>query len=724
MDGGFVVAAWTNSFGEGDTDFLVLKLDELGNVEWQKTYGGFEREVPYSIRQTSDGGFIVGGWTRTFGPSGEYFWILKLGQFGNIEWQKTYGSLSSNWLSSIQETFSSDGTPDGYIVAGYGAGGGLWILKLNQDGNVTWSGGYYEGTWQKTYSDGLSHGLAQSIQQTKDGGYIVAGRTADFIGDNFDFWVLKLLANGDVDWQYTYDGNNWEEAFSVQQTFLPNGTPDGYVVAGNTDTFGNGSMDIWVLKLNSGGGIQWQKTYGSASVDTVSSIDQTTDGGFVMSGWTNSFGDGSGEAWVLKLDSKGRVGPTADGITWQKTYGGSGLDNAYYVQQTTDGGFVVAGRNGSLRPGADIWVLKLGAKGEIDSSCTFISDTSETGVGTTVSPALTLAAGVDSTVEPVDTIVDAHFSNIESNEQCTGIDIPLLAYSANTITDCGNGDGFVDPGEEIDINITVQNIGSEGAYNANGVLSTVTTGVNVTVATAAFPDISAGDLGTSPTPFEFDVETGVPCGMLIGFTLDLTYEDGWGNSLSKTASFHVPVGVSGELLLSEQFDAGLPAMWTVENGGNNTNCGDACTWSDADPCDRDPVIDNLESTYMIVDSMCAGVAIMDEVLITPQINANAASAVTLQFDHKFLGFPGDLQNDDFATVMVRSAQTLGFWDELIKWDENGSNSGTIFLDATLQCAGYADCQFGFRYESFVDWYWGIDNVFVAGTGGCNPATCP
>jgi len=221
-DGGYIVAGRTNSFGAGNDDVWVLKLDTDGAVEWQYTYGGTGNEGPNSIQQTSDGGYIVAGDTNSFGAGGWDAWVLKLDSDGAVEWQYTYGGTGTEVASSIQQT--SDG---GYIVAGYtysfGAGNNdVWILKLDSDGTVE---------WQCTYG-GASYDVSRSVQQTSDGGYIVAGYTYSFGTGDSDFWVLKLDSTGNVDWQYMYGDAYSDYAYSIQQT-----NDGGYIVAGETDPF-------------------------------------------------------------------------------------------------------------------------------------------------------------------------------------------------------------------------------------------------------------------------------------------------------------------------------------------------------------------------------------------------------------------------------------------------------------------------------------------------------
>ncbi|OGW53609.1 MAG: hypothetical protein A2Y81_06685, partial [Nitrospirae bacterium RBG_13_43_8] len=343
LDGGYIVAGSTDSFGAGSSDAWVLKLDDNGNVQWQKTYGGPGYDYVNSIEQTLDGGYIVTVFTDSFGAGSSDAWVLKLDDNGNVQWQKTYGGAGYDYANSIQQTL--DG---GYIVAGSSKSfenaciwefRDLWILKLDGNGNVQ---------WQKSYGFTCGKNDAYSVQQTSDGGFIVAGET--YYSDT-NVLVLKLDGNGNVQWQKSYGSTSHEHAYSIQQTL-----DGGYIVVGSTNSFGAAGSDAWVLKLDGSGNVQWQKTYGGPLDEYANSIQQTLDGGYIMTGNTNSFGAGNSDTWVLKLDGSGNM-------QWQKTYGGSNLDSAYSIQQTLDGGFIVAGGTGAGAFGdngdENVWVLKL-----------------------------------------------------------------------------------------------------------------------------------------------------------------------------------------------------------------------------------------------------------------------------------------------------------------------------------------------------------------------------
>ncbi len=346
-DGGYIAAGNVASLDTGENDFWVLKLDSNGDITWQKTYGGSDNDYATAIQQTVDGGYIVAGTTSSFGAGESDPWLLKLDSNGDITWQKTYGGTRFDYATAVQQTV--DG---GYIVAGntssFGAGEiDLWLLKLDGSGEII---------WQKAYG-GSGFDWAFSMQQTTDGGYIIVGDTFSFGAGENDLWVLKLDNSGAVSWQKTYGGSGFDWAFSVQQT-----SDGGYIVVADTFSFGAGEVDIWILKLDSNGDITWQKTYGSSDFDWPASVEQTIDGGYIVAGGTYSFGAGKDDLWVLKLDSNGD-------ITWQKTYGGSDNDYAASIRQTANGGYVVAGTTSSFGAGEDdLWVLMLDSNGEIPGS--------------------------------------------------------------------------------------------------------------------------------------------------------------------------------------------------------------------------------------------------------------------------------------------------------------------------------------------------------------------
>ncbi len=407
-DSGFIVAGSTSSFGtEGDC--WVIKLDNNGNVSWEKTYGGSNADLVQSIQQTTDGCYVMAGRTYSFGSGNGDVWVLKLGSSGSVIWQKTYGGNSEDISYFIQQT-----TDGGYIVAGitrsYGAGNWDYlILKLDEYGDVS---------WQKTYGKNGSD-VARMIRQTTDGGYIVAGYTRSSGAGSYDYWLLKLDSTGNTAWQKTYGGNSDDYSYSIRQT-----TDGGYIVAGETRSFGAGNSDFWVLKLDSNGNVTWQKTYGGSSEDFTYSIWQTIDGDYVAGGFTQSFGAGSYDYWVLKLDDNGN-------IVWQKTYGLSNNEGVLSIQQTADKGYIVAGpMRISSASDADFGVLKIDGSGDIPS-CNLIGSSNAVLSGLTVSGINTNVTGQVSHLDVIDTVITSQDSSAEVAIICEKITlIELSSFNA------------------------------------------------------------------------------------------------------------------------------------------------------------------------------------------------------------------------------------------------------------------------------------------------------
>jgi uncharacterized delta-60 repeat protein len=341
-DGGYIVAGVTNSFGAGSYDFYVVKTNSQGDTLWTHTYGGSNHDWACSVQQTADGGYIVAGYTHSFGAGYSDFFLVKTNSQGDTLWTRTYGGSDYDNAYSVQQT--ADG---GYIVAGFtdsfGAGrSDVYLVKTNSQGDTLWT---------RTYGGSASDG-AWSGRQTPDGGYIVAGTTYSFGAGNYDLYVVKTNSQGDTLWTRTYGGGSGDEALSVQRT-----ADGGYIVAGYTESFGAGLYDFYLVKTDSLGDTLWTRTYGGSSWEYAYSVQQTTDSGYVMAGYTYSFGAGWNDLYLVKTNSHG-------GILWTRTYGGSTWDEAQSVQQTSDGGYIVAGYTESFGAGSrDFYLVKTGPDG-------------------------------------------------------------------------------------------------------------------------------------------------------------------------------------------------------------------------------------------------------------------------------------------------------------------------------------------------------------------------
>jgi len=338
-DGGYIVAGKTSG------DVYLIKTNSSGDTLWTRTYGdgGVYDDYGYSVQQTTDGGYIVAGYTESYGAGLYDVYLIKTDSLGDTLWKRTYGGVENNYYgNSVQQT-----TDGGYIVAGYtdsydvGLGlEGVYLIKTDSLGDTLWT---------RTYGgkSGVFGSYGESVQQTTDGGYIVAGWTdCDPYGLGlYDVYLIKTDSLGDTLWTRTYGGGNWDFGKSVQQT-----SDGGYIVAGYTDSYGAGVGDVYLIKTNSLGDTLWTRTYGGTNFDEGYSVQQTTDGGYIVAGYTESYGAGENDIYLIKTNASGNT-------LWTKTYGGTGYDAGYSVQQTTDGGYIVAGET---RPyGADYWDVYL-----------------------------------------------------------------------------------------------------------------------------------------------------------------------------------------------------------------------------------------------------------------------------------------------------------------------------------------------------------------------------
>jgi len=290
-DGGYAITGFTSSFGAGKDDVYVVKLDANGNLQWTKTIGEKERDRGNSLIQTSDGGYAIAGLTQSFRAGETDVYVVKLDANGNLQWTKTIGGLGYDGGASLIQT--SDG---GYAITGvtssFGAGeGDVYVVKLDANGNLQWT---------KTIG-GPGEEAGFSLIQTSDGGYAVAGSTTSFGVGGADVYVVKLDANGNLQWTKTIGGPGDELGISLIQT-----SDGGYAIAGSTTSFGVGEADVYFVKLDANGNLQRTKTIGAKNENPIrSSIIQTSDGSYVIAGTTRSFGSGGMDVYVVKLDKNG-----------------------------------------------------------------------------------------------------------------------------------------------------------------------------------------------------------------------------------------------------------------------------------------------------------------------------------------------------------------------------------------------------------------------------------
>ena len=300
---------------------------------WTKTFGGSEWEEGFCVQQTNDGGYIIVGYSNTFGYGGDNVYLVKTDFQGNQLWYRTFGGAYNDRGFDVKQT------PDnGFIIVGRtNAVWDVYLIKTNNNGYSQWT---------RTFG-GNGSDIGYSVQLTMDGGYIIAGETASFGAGSVDVYLIKTDGNGYQQWYNTFGGISADEGWSVQQT-----TDGGYIIAGCTASFGAGSFDVYLIKTDESGNQQWDQTYGGISADFGKSMQQTADGGCVIAGWTSSFGAGSRDVYLIKTDVYGNQ-------QWSQTFGGTGFDYGNHVHQTSDSGYIITGHIDSLGISHnDVYVVK------------------------------------------------------------------------------------------------------------------------------------------------------------------------------------------------------------------------------------------------------------------------------------------------------------------------------------------------------------------------------
>ena len=387
--GGFAVAGYTSSFGAGGGDLFLIKFNSSDSVQWAKAVGGTNWDAGSSVIQTSDSGFVVAGHTYSFGAGSNDLFIVKFNSSGSVQWAKAVGGTNYDWGSSVVQTSDS-----GFVVAGgtgsFGAGGfDLFLVKFNSSGSVQWAKAV----------GGTNSDAGFSVVQTSDGGFVVAGETRSFgAAGSDDLFLVKLDSSGSVQWAKAVGGTYPDAGFSVVQTY-----DSGFVVAG--EIYRSASFDdLFLVKFNSSGSVQWAKAVGGTSSDCGESVIQTSDSGFAVAGYTQSFGAGNEDLFLMKFNSSGSM-------QWAKAIGGTRDDRGNSVVQTSDNGLVVAGRTQSFGAGNDdLFLVKFGS----DGSCCI--GTSVTPTVTTVSPTVNSPSPSTATPTPTVTTVSPTVTTVSPTE--------------------------------------------------------------------------------------------------------------------------------------------------------------------------------------------------------------------------------------------------------------------------------------------------------------------
>jgi hypothetical protein len=327
-DGGYIITGVTgNNFYSNDIDLWLIRTDENGDTLWTRTFGGDSSDAGYSVAETSDGGYIITGRTMSYGADFNDVWLIKTNASGDSLWTKTFEGRSGQ---SIYET--NDG---GYVFIG------SKLIKTDPNGDTLWTKNHWGG---------------RSLQLTNDGGYILTGKVVYNpwslpYKQNSDVILVKTDEKGDTLWTKTFGGDGFDSGSSVQQT-----KDGGYIIAGTSHSFNtDGSTDVWLIKTNMNGDTLWTRTFSSADsvTDAGSSVHITEDGGYLIQGITYF---SNRDLFLIKTDTDGN-------ILWTKIVGGPFNDDGSSVIRALDNGYIITGGTQSCDSCYhDVWIVKIGAE--------------------------------------------------------------------------------------------------------------------------------------------------------------------------------------------------------------------------------------------------------------------------------------------------------------------------------------------------------------------------
>jgi hypothetical protein len=330
-DGGYIVAGFTRSIGAGGYDMYVIKFSATGAVVWDTTYGGAKDDQAYAVEPTADGGYAVCGFTNSHGAGIEDVYLIKTDAGGDTVWTRTYGGTAGDAGYDLKTLPDS-----GFIIAGV-KGSDVYLIRTDANGDTVWT---------RTYG-GSGNDFANSLIPTADGGYAIAGATNSYGAGESDVYLIKVDAQGNLLWSKTFGGAKNDWGSSIVQT------PDhGLIIAGYTESFGHGAFDIYLIRTDANGDTVWTRTIGGDKSEGAYSVCSTADGSIIIAGFTESWGNGGMDLYLVKTGSDGNQ-------DWSAIYGGSADDIAYGLTATPDGGFIAVGYTKSFGLGsADVYILK------------------------------------------------------------------------------------------------------------------------------------------------------------------------------------------------------------------------------------------------------------------------------------------------------------------------------------------------------------------------------
>jgi hypothetical protein len=394
-DGGYIFLS-NDSINTNNYDINLIKINSIGDTLWTRTYGGVGIDIGCAVRQTSDNGYIISGYTNSFGTDSSGVYLIKTNNLGTEIWSKTFHKTQyGNWGLSILQT-----NEGGYLIGGVSYNPSFshpnsrncYLIKTDNNGNLL---------WDRVIGD---YAVCKCVNKTNDGGFVITGFIA--YSENPIVWeafLFKTDSNGNILWRKTFRSIDDTEGEFVQQT-----SDSGFIMTGITQNFGAGGNDVLLVKTNSIGDTLWTKTYGGIGNEVGYSILQTSDGSYIITGVTSSFGSGDYGMYLIKTDSNGDT-------LWTKTYGGTGRDVGFSAIQCTDGGYIINGYTNSFGDNHYRYYLiktdSSGNSGCNESSTGTIVNSTSLSLGNDVSP-ISFGTTVFSTV----TIVG---SGITENTICT-----------------------------------------------------------------------------------------------------------------------------------------------------------------------------------------------------------------------------------------------------------------------------------------------------------------
>lgn len=341
-DGGYIIAGAMECLDGMCDDIILIKADNLGNQEWLRSYGGDGLEAASSVVSVKDdGGFLIGGSTESYGAGYADIYLIKTDEFGDTLWTRTYGGGGNDWCSSVRPT--SDG---GFLVSGVCGPGGkadydVYLLKIDEFGNENWG----------RLFGGPQDDWAYDARQTADDGYIIVGTTYSYGAGSGDVYLIRLDKSSNLIWEMTFGGVEDDCAYSVAEC-----KDGGFIVTGYTESFGYGSQDLYLVRVDQLGYLAWENWFGGDKEEIGFTVKPTETGGFIIAGCTASFGEGENDVYVVKTDQTGNE-------KWSLTCGGGGCDGGMALQGSETSGYVIAGTTDSEGAGKhDVYLLKLDAE--------------------------------------------------------------------------------------------------------------------------------------------------------------------------------------------------------------------------------------------------------------------------------------------------------------------------------------------------------------------------